>query len=174
MLFFNTGITDDAENLKPEAVDKAKINFDMDGNEYELGVIIQEEMIVDIEFANGVSVSDVAEKLNQYLEKKKKSIADMDDKEWIALHKEFCKKTKSDMKIDEFKEKVTEAYNEKYGEGDKEKGSAEEKEGGSEDKDGKGNSADDEEESVDDEDTPITQNPDEKQVNEDVTTMDPE
>ena len=173
MLFFNTGITDDAD-LKPEETDKAKINFDMDGGEYELGVIIQEEMIVDIEFAAGVSVSDVAEKLNQYLEKKKKSIADMDDKEWIALHKEFCKKTKSDMKIDEFKEKVTEAYNEKYGEGDKEKRSAEEKEGGAEDKDGKDNSVDDEEESVDDEDTPITQNPDEKQVNEDVTTMDPE
>lgn len=30
MWFFNTGITDDA-NIKPEEVEKAKINFDLEG-----------------------------------------------------------------------------------------------------------------------------------------------
>ena len=60
VLFFNSGITNDAK-IAPEEVDDAKINFDMDGDEYELGVIIQEEMIVDIELANGVSIFDVAE-----------------------------------------------------------------------------------------------------------------
>jgi hypothetical protein len=47
VLFFNTGITDDA-NIAPEAVDKAKINFDMENNEYELGVIIDKEMVLKL------------------------------------------------------------------------------------------------------------------------------
>ena len=175
VLFFNSGITNDAE-IAPEEVDDAKINFDMDGDEYELGVIIQEEMIVDIELANGVSIFDVAEKLNQYLEKKKKSIDDMDDKEWTTLHGDFCKKAKSDMGIEEFKEEVTEVYNEKYGEEDKKRKEKEEKD--ADDKEEKGkpsdNKKDEKTEATDDKNTPITQNPSEKQVNEDITTMDPE
>lgn len=38
--FFNTGIVND-ENIKPEEVKKSKINFDMDGGEYQIGVVLE-------------------------------------------------------------------------------------------------------------------------------------
>ena len=55
MKWFNTGITDD-ENVDPEKVDDSKINFDIvESGEYELGVIIDDDMAVKI----GQSVEDI-------------------------------------------------------------------------------------------------------------------
>jgi len=68
--FFNTGITDDA-NLTPEQVDKNKINFDMDGGEYEVGLIFDEQFAIDLKTSMKEVADDAAEESSD--DKKKDS-----------------------------------------------------------------------------------------------------
>jgi hypothetical protein len=71
----------------------------------------------------------------------------MEDKEWKALCDEYCKKYKTEIDVDEFKEKVMAAYEEAHKDDKEDKDKDEE-----EDADDKS----DKETAQDDEDTPIT------------------
>lgn len=134
MLFFNTGVTDDAK-IAPEAVDKAKIGFDMEGGEYELGVIIDPELDVKLKnevnpledadgekTGGGDAEKDMAEgvpgKLKAYLDKNKKELAELDDKEWKALYDEFKTKHKGEKvpSEGEFRQSVEAEMKKQFGE----------------------------------------------------------
>ena len=134
MMFFNSGITDDQKGLTPENVGKAKISFDMENGEYELGVIIQKEIEIkltqDMQLSGEVAAGGngagspedyMKEKspddVKKYLEEKKKDLAELDDKDWKTLYGEFQEKHKGQdvPKEDEFRKAVEATMKEKFG-----------------------------------------------------------
>lgn len=126
-------MTDDAD-LEAEQVDKSKMNFDMEGGEYELGVMIEKEMeiqLADDALARGEGGEDgeaakdpekalerVPEKVKEYLDKNKKELGQLDDKEWKALYDQF-KDAAGNAKVPdekEFRKKVEAEVAKKFGE----------------------------------------------------------